>query len=259
VDVVFRSAAGRSDLLPALAAELVRLKVDVIIAHQTPAARAAKAATTEIPIVMVQVGDAVGTGLVASLARPGGNVTGVSVALDEVAGKLVELAREALPASKTIAVLANATDPFTVTFVGAIERAAPAAALSIHRVMVRADDDLNAVVAAVAKAGHDGVLVQGSLLRDDVAGMCLAHRLPALANNRVFPRAGGLLSYGGDVADGYRQAVEYVDKLLKGAKPGDLPVAQPTKFELVLNMRTATTLGLTIPSALLARADEVIE
>jgi putative ABC transport system substrate-binding protein len=259
VEVIYRSAAGKSDLLPILADELVRLNVHVIVAHQTPAARAAKAATSVIPIVMAQAGDPVGTGLVASLAQPGGNVTGVSVAVDEVAGKLVELVREARPAASRITVLANATDPFTAHFVGAIERAGQSLALVIEPVMARAQDDLDPVLAAIARAGTDALLVQGSLLRSDLAAMCLGYRLPALANNPVFPQAGGLLSYGGDVADGYRQAVEYVDKVLKGARPADLPIAQPTKFQLVVNLRTAKALGLDLPPSLLARADEVIE
>jgi putative tryptophan/tyrosine transport system substrate-binding protein len=259
VEIAFRSAEGRSDLLPALAAELVRLEVAVIVAYQTPAARAAKEATTTVPVVMAGVGDPVGTGLVASLARPGGNVTGVSSAVGDLSAKLVELVREALPASRRIAVIANATDLFTPSFVARIEEAGRALGAEIGPVQVRAEDDFRAVMAEIGRAGSDALIVQGSLIRRDVADLAIAQRLPAFSNNKGFTEAGALMSYAANLAESYREAAVYVDKILKGSKPGDLPIVQPTKFELVVNLKTAKALGVTIPPTLLARADEVIE
>jgi putative ABC transport system substrate-binding protein len=253
-----RSADGKPSLLDGLAADLVRLKVDVIFAVQTPAAKAARQATTEIPIVM-SAADPVGTGLVASLARPGGNVTGISALPPELGGKLLEFSRALLPATSRVAVLGNATDPFTKPFVEAIERAGRILGIAIQPIMIRGADDLDAAFAAAAKESANTVIVQPSLPRKPVIGLALKHHLPAISPTGFFPREGGLMSYSANLSETYRLTAIYVDQILKGAKPADLPVQLPTKFELVINMKTAKAIGLNVPSNLLIQADEVIE
>ena len=253
-----RTAHGSITRLAELAAELVRLNVDVLIGIQTPAVQAARKATSEIPIVMATAGDPVGTGLVASLARPGGNVTGLSGTTSELGAKNLELIREIVPAVKRVAVLANVTDPFTRSFLGQIELAGPAVGIAIRPLMLRGADDFDAAFSAANTAPADALIVQPSLPRQKAVALMLKHRLPAISPTGLFPEAGGLMSYSASPL-WIREGAPYVDKILKGAKPADLPVQQPTKFELVVNLKAASALGLTIPPTLLARTDKVIE
>ena len=255
----FRSAEGNPDALANLAAELVRAKVDVIVTFQTPAAIAAKQATREIPIVMAPAGDPIETGLVASLARPGGNVTGLSGLNAELIGKNLQYCRDILPSLRRVAVLANASDPFNRPFVKQIQNAAVAMNIEVRLFMVGRPDELDASLAQAAKDGVDAVIIQPSLSRKRAAELALRLRLPSISPARTFPEEGGLLSYAASIEDLYRKAASYVDRILKGSKPQDLPVQQPTKFELVINLRTAKALGLVIPAAVLLGADEVIE
>jgi putative ABC transport system substrate-binding protein len=259
IKIEFRSGEGKLGILPDLAADLVRLKVDLIVASETPAVQAAKQVTSTIPIVMAPSGDPVGTGQVASLAKPGGNVTGLSAATAELAGKSLELLRELLPSVRRVAALADPTNPFTKPFLEQIKRAGQALSIEIDVHMVRGADEFEAAFAAMTSARVDAVIVQPTLPRKRAVELVLQHRLPAVSGNRAFADAGGLMSYAASLADRYREAAAYVDKILKGRNPGDLPVQQPTKFELVVNLKTATALGLTIPPNLLLRADELIK
>jgi putative tryptophan/tyrosine transport system substrate-binding protein len=245
--------------LPELASELVRLKVDIMVTWFTPAAKAAKQATSEVPIVMALVGNPIETGLVQSLARPGGNVTGMSGVGAELAGKCVELIRDMMPAARRVAVLANAPDPFSKPFLEQIQHSGDATGTTIDPIMVHGAEDLEGAFPAMVKEKPDAVIVQPSLPPKRTAELALKYRLPAVSFIRGIVDEGGLMSYGIEEADAYRRAAAFVDKILKGAKPADLPVEQPTRFELVINMKTAKALGLTIPPAFLARADEVIE
>jgi putative ABC transport system substrate-binding protein len=255
-----RSADGNAARLPELAAELVRLRVDVLAAIFTPCAVAAKQATTTIPIVMISVGDPVGTGLVASLARPGGNVTGLSNMAPETAGKSVELFRDMLPSLRRVAVLANPVDPFTKPFLEQIRLAGRIGGIEIAPIaMVRGADEVDAAFAAMAKERADAVVVQGIFFSKAIADLAIKHRLPAASVLRSFVLGGGLMSYGAHTPDIFRRSAVIVHKVLQGAKPADVPVEQPTKFELTINLKTAKALGLTIPPTLLARADEIIE
>jgi putative ABC transport system substrate-binding protein len=257
--VEFRSAEGKLDRLPALAAELVALKVDVLIASETPAVQAAKRATSTVPIVMAPAGDPVGTGLIASLARPGGNITGLSAATAELAGKSIELIREVLPTAKHVAALADPNNAFTKPFLEQIHLSAKANNTAVQVFLVRAAPDFEPAFAEMKAGKIDAVIVQPTLPRAPAIEQALKHRVPAVSGNRAFADNGGLMSYAASLADRYRNAAIYVDRILKGAKPADLPVRQPTHFELVINMRTAKAIGVTIPPTLLARADEVIE
>jgi putative tryptophan/tyrosine transport system substrate-binding protein len=245
--------------LSELAAELVRLKVDLIVTWFTPAARAAKQATRDIPIVMALAGDPVATGLVESLARPGGNVTGMAAAGAELAGKVVELIRDLLPSAHRVAVLVNVPDPFSKPFLEQVRSAGAATGQAIEPIMVHNAEELDAAFAAMAKDRPDAVLVQPSLPPKHTADLALQYRLPAVSFIRAIVDEGGLMSYGVDEADAYRHAAAILDKVLKGARPANLPVEQPTKFELVINLKTARALGLTVPPTMLVRADEVIE
>jgi putative ABC transport system substrate-binding protein len=256
--IELRSAQGKLDALPALAAELVRLKVDVLVAWQTPAVQAAKQATREIPIVM-SAGDPVGTGLVASLARPGGNITGMTGTTAVMGAKTLELIREMLPSARRLGVLANAADPFTRVFVSQIEQAAPALAIEVHTFRVRGADEFGAAFAEMEKRRADAVVVQPSLPRAPAIELAMKHRLASVSATPAFPAAGGLLSYSANATEIYRGTATYVDRILKGAKPADLPVQQASTFELVINLKTARALGLAIPRAVLLRADRVIE
>ena len=259
IQIEFRSAEGKLNLLPELAAELVRLKVDIIVASEMPSVQAAKRATNEIPIIMAPSGDPVGTGLIASLARPGGNVTGLSAAAAELAGKSLELIREILPSASRVAALADPTNPFTKPFLEQIQLAGRTMGIEIQVVMVRGTEEFDAAFAEMERNRMDAVIVQPTLPRARIVDLVQKHRLPAVSGNRAFAAAGGLMSYAGSLVDRYRNAAPYVDKILKGAKPADLPVQQPTKFELVINLKAARALGLTVPPSLLTRADEVIE
>ena len=255
-----RSAEGNAARLPELAAELTQLKVDVIAAIFTPCALAAKQATTSIPIVMVSVGDPVGTGLVASLARPGGNVTGLSNMGPETAGKSVELFRDMLPSLHRVGVLANPADPFTKPFLEQVQLAGRVSGIDIGPIaMVGSADEVDAAFADMVRARAQAVVVQGIFFSKAIADLAIKHRLPAASVLRSFAQAGGLVSYGAHTPDIFRRSAALVHKILQGAKPADLPVEQPTKFELVINLKTARALGVTIPPMLIARADEVIE
>jgi putative tryptophan/tyrosine transport system substrate-binding protein len=255
----FRSAEGHLDRLPELAAELVRLKVDIIVTWFTPTALAAKQATHEIPIVMAETGDPVGTGLVASLPRPGGNVTGMAAVTAELAGKSVQLIRDMLPAARRVTALANATDPFSKPFLEQIKLGGEATGTTINPVRISSPEEFESAFASMEKDRPDAVIVQPSLPSKRAAELALKHRVPAVSVPRWFAEQGGLMAYSPRYVDLFRKAAVYVDKILKGAKPADLPVEQPTHFDLVFNMKTAKALGLEIPPTLLARADEVIE
>ena len=258
-----RWAQGEDDRLPKLAAELVGLKVDLIVTAGTNAALAAKRATATIPIVMATGSDPVALGLVASLRQPDGNVTGMTTVNSELAAKRLEFLRIVAPRVSRIAILWDERSPALRVAVPETEAAAKAAGLTMHSVPVSSAAGLEAAFATVVR-GHAGALmiVPNPMFfshRKRLAELALKHRLPTVVGPRVFVEAGGLVGYGADLPDLFRRAATYVDKILKGAKPADLPVEQPTKFELVINLETARALGLTIPPSLLGRADEVIQ
>ena len=255
----FRSAEGQIDRLPELAAELVRLKVDVIVTWFTPTAVAAKQATRDIPIVMAETGDPIGTGLVMSLPRPGGNVTGIASVTAELAGKSVQLIRDMLPSARRVTALANATDPFSKPFLEQIQLGGEATGTAINPIRISNNKEFESAFAAMERDRPDAIIVQPSLPTKRAAELALQHRVPAVSVPRWFVDQGGLMSYSAIYADLFRKAAVYVDKILKGAQPADLPVEQPTRFQLVINMKTAKALGITVPATLLARADEVIE
>lgn len=258
ITIEFRSAQGKLDALPRLAQELVAMRVDIIVASETPAVQAARLATRDIPIVMAPSGDPLGTGQVVSLSKPGGNVTGLSAATAELAGKSLELIRELLPATTTVAALADPRNPFTKPFLEQISVAAAALGMTVHAIMISSDQDYEpAFDEMVGKRVH-AVVVQPTLPRDRVVPLVLKHRLPAVSGNRAFADAGGLLSYAASLADRYREAGRYVDRILKGSAAGDLPVQQPSRFELVVNIRSAKALGIEVPRTILLRADEVL-
>lgn len=255
----FRSDEGQVSRLPELAAELVRLRVNVIVPWFTPAAIAAKQATREIPIVCAACGDMVGTGLVESLDRPGGNVTGNSSLNAELAAKTVDLIRELVPSAKRVAALANAADPFSKSFLEHIQLAGRATDTVIDPIMVHSAEELDAAFPVMRGQRTDAIIVQPSLPTKRAADLALSNRIPAVCAWRQFPRDGGLAGYFGSEDQMYRRAAVFVDKILKGSKPAELPVEQPTKFELVVNMKTAKALGITVSPAILVRADELIE
>ena len=262
--VDYRFAEGRFDRLPDLAAELVRLKVDIIVAVPTPAAAAAKNATETIPIVMINVGDPVGLGLIASLARPGGNVTGSSYSVGlEIIGKQLELLKETVPKVRRVAILWNPANPSHPLVVRELNVAARSLGVQLQFLEARGPNEFEGAFAAMAKERMGALLVVPDsvsfLHRTRLADLAARSHLPAAYGLRGHVDAGGLMSYGPDSADLFRRAATYVDKILKGAKPADLPVEQPTKFELVVNLKTAKALGLTIPQSVLVRADEVIQ
>ena len=266
IAIEYRYAEGKRDREPQLASELVRLKVDIIVvAGGGPVIRAAKNATKTIPIVMTSAGiDPVGAGLVESLARPGGNVTGITNLSRELGGKRLELLKEAVPKIARVAVLYDAASPDIVLDVKEVlPVAARALGLIIQPWEIRNVDDFDRVFAALNKQRPDGLSVAGGRLMTDnqkrIVGFALKSRLPAVYPSREAVDAGGLMSYGADVADSYRRVAYYVDRILRGAKPADLPVEQPTKFELVINLKTAKQIGLTIPPEVLARANRLIK
>jgi putative tryptophan/tyrosine transport system substrate-binding protein len=251
-------AAGQAERLNDLAAELVRLPVDLIVAVSTPAAQAAQRATLTIPIVFL-AGDPVGTGLVASLARPGGHVTGVTGIGAEIGGKCLELLRELLPAVTPVAVLVHATDPFARPFLENIQAAAQPIGVRIHPVVVQGEEEFDGAFTAMVHEGVGAVIVQLILATPRAAALAMQHRLPAMATSVAFAESGGLMTYGPKSAWRWQSVVTYVDKILKGTKPADLPVERPMQFELVINLKTAQALGLTIPAVLLFQADKVIQ
>ena len=259
VQYEFRSDHGQASRLPELAAELVRLNVDLIVTWYTPPAQAAKRATLEIPIVMALAGNPVETGLVESLDRPGGNITGMAGAAAELSSKTVELIREMLPSARHIVALANAPDPFSKPFVEYIQKGGAATGMTVDAKMIRDTEELEAAFREMAKERPDAVIVQPSLPRRRAAELAVRHRIPAVSVIYGFAEEGGLMTYAPSEVEIYRRAASIVDKILKGAKPAQLPVEQPTKFELLINMKTAKALGLTISPTFLARADVVIE
>ena len=259
-DVVLdiRSAEGRLERLPELAAELVAAKPDVIVAVLTPCAHAVQQATRQIPIVAI-VANLVETGMIASLVRPGGNMTGVSMMAAEAHGKCVELLRDMLPSVRKIAVLGNASDPFMNVLLEKVHLSGKATGIEIVDVTVSRADEIAAAFATIAQTGAGAMVMQGSLPSRTVADLALAQRLPAATFTRLFPEAGGLMSYGSIAIDSYERGVNFVVSILRGGKPAEMPAEQPTNFELVINARTARALGITVPPTMLARADEVIE
>ena len=262
--IEYRWAEGNLDRLAGLAADVVRHKVDVILASNTQAAAAAKNATKTIPIVMGTAGDPVGLGLVASLAKPGGNVTGLTYSVGvEMLSKDLELLKEGLPTLRRAAVLLNPANPAHVLWTKDAHLAARSLSVQLQVLEVRRAEELENAFAAMARERAGALLVLADSLfafhRVRIQSLAAQSRLPAMYGAREHVDAGGLMSYGVDVRDNFRRSAAYVDKILKGTKPADLPVTQPTKFELVINLRTATALGLAIPQALLLRADEIIQ
>jgi putative ABC transport system substrate-binding protein len=261
--IEYRFAEGRPERLPTLAAELVRLKMSVIVATSSPAPEAAKQATRTIPIVFAVVGNPVAAGLVTSVARPGGNLTGLSTMGSEVVGKQLELLKEIVPKVSRVAVLRNPNNVSSPAVLREAEGAARTLGVQLHIVHASTPDEIDAAFAAMRNQHVGGVLVGRDALfreqRTKIAALAVKSRLPAVYGIREGAEAGGLMAYGASVTLMYRRAAVYVDKILKGAKPADLPVEQPTKFELVINLKTAKALGMTIPQSLLQRADEVIQ
>ncbi len=261
--IEFRAAEGNTARLPELAADLVRLKVDVIVARSSIWVQAAKEATSSIPIVFLSHADPVRTGHVASLARPGGNITGLAVLMTDLAPKMLELLISAVPVAKRIAVLWNPDTPSHTPALKAMEEAGRTLRVQLQPVGARTAAELEGAFAAMARARAQAVLVLGAAIflaeRQRVAELAIKHRLPMMSNLKDVAQAGGLVSYGPNWDDHYRRGAIYVDKILKGAKPADLPVEQATKFELVINLKTAKAIGLTIPQSVLVRADQIIE
>jgi putative ABC transport system substrate-binding protein len=259
-----RFAEGRLDRFPDLAASLARLKVDVIVAPGTAAAQAARKATATIPIVLVTAGNPVGDGLIQSFARPGANVTGLTMSVDqELGGKWLELLKEAVPTVSRVAVLWNPLTAPHKTMMKGTESAATTLRLTLHLVSAQRPDEIDGAFAAISRARADGLIVMSDPMfvahRVRIADLATRGGLPAIYGDAYHAEPGGLMSYGPNVADLFRRAAGYVDRILKGAKPADLPVERPSKFELVVNLKTAKALGVTIPPSLLVRADKVIE
>ena len=263
IAVEYRFAGGRVERYPSLAAELVRMNVDVIVAPATPQALAAKHATSSIPIVFVLVADAVGAGLITNFAQPGGNVTGLTSSSAELGGKRLELLKDMVPKASRVAVLYNPTDRSNVLILNQLQESAPSLGLILQPLEVRDTREFEGAFVAMSRQRADAMFgTPGALTfpyRKVLVNLAARHRIPAMWGHRSFVDAGGLMSYGVNLYDQNRRAAVFVDKILRGAKPGDLPVEQPTKFELVINLRPAKALGLSIPPSLLVRADQVIE
>jgi len=261
--VEWRFAEGNFERLPALAADLVQLKVDVIVAVASAAIGAAQKATTTIPIVMATTGDPVGSGFVKSLARPGGNITGLSNMGGDTGAKLLDLLLTVVPRLSRVAVLVTPTSPTFRVISESVQAGAQKAGVKTLVAETSSLQEVENAFSMMAREKADAVIVGAApffaLHRPQIAGLALKYRMPSIFGNRMYVEAGGLMSYGYKVADNYRRAALYVDKILKGAKPGDLPVEQPVTLELVLNLKTAKALGLTIPQEILLRADELIE
>jgi putative ABC transport system substrate-binding protein len=258
-----RFSEGKAERFPEFAAEMVRLRVDLIIVSTTPAALAAKYATQTIPIVIPTANDPVGAGLVASLARPGGNITGLGILAPELSGKRLQLLQEVVPGVTRVAVLWNAANPANASVWTEMQAAARALGVMVQSLGVQDLHDLDGAFATLTEARPDALLLLGDALiylrLQHIAEFATQQHLPSVFTGRAPVVAGGLLSYGPSLPDLYRRAATYVDKLLKGAKPADLPMEQPIKFELVINLKTAKALGLTIPPPILFQADEVIQ
>jgi putative tryptophan/tyrosine transport system substrate-binding protein len=263
ITIEYRYAEGKDDRLPALAAELVGLKVDVILATATPSVLAVKKVSATIPIVLVGVSDPVASGLFASLARPGGNITGLSTLRPEISGKHVELLKETIPRLSRVAVIGTSTVPGTAQMLKAMELAGAEVKVQLQYLDVLAPKDIETAFRAATKGRAEAVIGLGGPLlishRTQVVDLVAKSRLPAIYNVAEFVEAGGLMTYGPSITDLSRRAATYVDKILKGAKPADLPVEQPKKFEFIINLKAAKQIGLTIPPNVLARADKVIK
>jgi putative tryptophan/tyrosine transport system substrate-binding protein len=263
VAIVYRWAEGRTDRFAEIAAELVGLKVDVIVTAGTLATLAAKQATAEIPIVFGAVTDAVGSGIVASLSRPGANVTGLTMQQNDTASKRIELLRDVIPNLRRVAVLVNVGNPGARLEIAGAQTAARTLGLGdVPTLGIRRAEDIAPAIEALKGSATALVVVTDPLVssnRVQINALALNAQLPTMHGGREYVEDGGLMSYGPDVSDMFRRAADYVDKVLHGAKPGDMPVQQPTKFELVINLKTAKELNLTVPPSVLLRADEVIE
>jgi putative ABC transport system substrate-binding protein len=263
VDIESRWAEGKDDRLPALAADLVRSKVDVIVTQSGAATKAAQQATRTIPIVMGLANDAVGSGLVASLARPGGNVTGLTVISSDVVGKQFQLLTELVPKLSQVALLTNPANPASAPFVREAEAAARALGVRLQTLEARDPQEIDSAFPAMTRERAGALVILPDVIflsqRRRIAELATQKRLPAVYGVREYAEAGGLIAYGASHIDLVRRAATFVDKILKGAKPGDLPVEQPTRFELVINLRTAKAIGLTIPPSVLQRADQIID
>ena len=262
VRIEYRWAGGHTDRLPRLADELVRLRVDVILTHNTPPTLAAKRATSVIPIVFATAGDAVSTGIVATLARPGGNVTGLSSLQPQTAGKRIEVLRELVPGLRRLAILTDVDNPFADRDVGEVRTAARSIAVEVDTFEIRRDEDITRAFEAFQGRVQALYVPSVPLLFANsgrINTLALTARLPTMHGVRELVEAGGLISYGPHWPDMWRRAADFVDKILRGAKPAELPVEQPVKFELVVNMKTAKAIRLTVPDKLLALADEVID
>ncbi|OGL00808.1 MAG: hypothetical protein A3J45_10340, partial [Candidatus Rokubacteria bacterium RIFCSPHIGHO2_02_FULL_69_13] len=261
--IEYRWAEGKYERFPALIAELIALKVEVIVTAGTPATLAVKKATTSVPLVMVAVGDPVGTGIVASLNRPGGNITGLTSISPELEGKRLELLREVVPKLSRVAVLWNPVSPFQVIAEKEVRAAAQVLRMNVLSLGVRTPEELKDALAAIARERPGALLVLADRLflhnRARIMEFAAQNRLPGVHAYRELVEAGGLMSYGPSYAGMHRRAATYVDKILKGAKPADLPVERPATFELVINQKAAKALGLTIPQSVLLRATEVIQ
>ena len=261
--IEWRSAEGKLEHLPSLAVELVRLKVDIIVSAGPTATRLAKEATITIPIVMTQDSDPVGNGFVASLARPGGNITGLSVLAPEISGKQLELLKEIVPRLSRVAVIGESTNPGNTQQLREVELAARAFKVQLQNLDVRDPRDFEPVFRAASKGRADAALVLGGPVlnsqRTRIVGLAVNNRLPAIYNERGFVEAGGLMTYSVNFNDLHHRAATYVDKILKGRKPADIPVEQPMKFEFIINLKAAKQIGLTIPPNVLVRADKVIK
>jgi putative tryptophan/tyrosine transport system substrate-binding protein len=261
--IEYRWADGKYDRFPSLIAELIALKVDVIVTAGTPATFAVKKATSSIPLVMVAVGDPVGTGVVPSLARPGGNITGLSSMAPDLEGKRLQLLREVVPKLSRVAVMWNPVNPFHVISLKNVNAAAQTLQMKVQPVEVRVTEDIEPALAAILTARPEALVILADRVflhnRGRLMDFAARNRLPGIYAYRELVEAGGLMSFGPSYEDMHRRAATYVDEILKGAKPGDLPIQQPTKFDLVINTKAAKALGLAIPPTLLARADEVIE
>jgi putative tryptophan/tyrosine transport system substrate-binding protein len=262
VRIEYRWAEGRFDRSPELIAELVGLKADVIVTHAPPNVIAAKRATSVIPIVFAAMGDPVGIGVVASLARPGGNVTGLSLQSADLAGKRLELLREVIPGRRRLAILINAVNPNAKLELSEVKAAIPRFDFEATVLEIRRAEDIAPAIEGL-KSGADALYVQTDPLfntnRSRISSLALDARLPTISGTREYVEAGSLMSYGANFTDLFRRAGDYVDRILRGASAGDLPVQQPTKFDLIVNLKTAKALGLELPPTLLARAEEVIE
>jgi putative tryptophan/tyrosine transport system substrate-binding protein len=259
LDVDLRSPSGNLALLPQLAAELVQSKPELIVGVTTPTIEALKHLTADIPIVMAPAGDPVGAGFVKSLARPGGNITGVSSATAEFAGKCVELLREIIPSADRVAVLGNGPDPFSTTFVEHTRAAARQAGLDIETVVLQGPGEITPTLADFARRTVRAIVVQPTLPRAQLARVAVDHGIASACPSAGFAAVGGFLAYSGDFEETYRQAAVLVDKILKGRKAADLPVELPVRYRLEVNLKTARSIGIEVPSSVLGRADEVIE